>query len=481
MNEATKSILDLFAQISQIPRCSKKETQISTWVKGWANRAGHAVSSDASGNVLVSVAGRGHGLASASVGLQAHLDMVCEKIPASAHDFDRDPIQLITEGEWMRANDTTMGADNGIGMAFSLYAASGNIKDCPPLELLFTVDEETGLNGASRLKPGFLTAERLINIDSEQEGVFTVGCAGGRDTNLNKRYPSFRPMTDPGLFEVTVSGLRGGHSGVDIHLQRANANQLLTRTLTELYRHQPFQLHQIEGGSAHNAIARDAVAVVASDPMVGERWNEQVRNLEEVFRAEWGKIEPTLNITVQPAPMPENLFLLSGDATREILRLITALPHGVIRRSTAEEVLVETSCNLAIVKLSQGNLDLVSSQRSLVSSRLQEMTTKVHALADLINATATDSGGYPPWTPRPRSPLLALARDTYQTLFRKSAQVRTIHAGLECGIIGNLYPGMDMISLGPTIRDAHSPREAMYLPSIGRVWQLLAHLLTELC
>ncbi len=473
-------VLALFEQINRIPRCSGKETQISDWLCSWADARELVHERDETGNVLIRVPAT-PGLESArTVVLQGHMDMVCEKTPNSTHNFETDPIPLVFDGEWLHAEDTTLGADNGIAIALALAVADSDAPH-PELEILVTVDEETGLTGVQKLSPDWLHGTHLLNIDSEDEGVFTVGCAGGRDTILTLRIER-EPLPD--LFvtrEVFVCGLHGGHSGVDIHLGRANANVLLARTLAMLRGSDDCKstvhLVAIHGGQAHNAIPRDASAIIAGPPQVMRHLDREVARIQEVFRTEYGSLEPGLALALRSAAHPSEM--ITESSARQLLDLLRALPHGVIRMSSEVPGLVETSTNLATVRVKNDEVRIRTSQRSSYATRLAEIAGRIKAIGRLAGAQTGNESSYPPWEPHMESELLGRAVEAYQAVHGKEPAVEVVHAGLECGVIGSKYPGMQMISFGPTIQNAHSPDERLYLPSLVRTCSFIDALLAS--
>ena len=465
-----QQVLALFEQISRIPRCSRNEQQLAQWVRTWADSQGLSSECDEAGNILIRVPASAGFEHAPIVVLQAHMDMVCEKTPESTHNFDTDPVVPIVDGDWLHADDTTLGADNGIAIALALAIAGGDAPH-PELEILLTVDEETGLNGAQKIRTDWLRGAHLLNIDSEDEGVFTVGCAGGCDTILALRVDR-EPL--PHFFvtrEISVSGLHGGHSGVDIHRGRANANALLTRALRGLRgkgdANQTVRLVTIGGGNAHNAIPRDASAIIAGPPQVMERLGGEVSRIEAKFRAEYGPGEPGLQISIRTAARPSDM--LTEPTAHRLLDLIMALPHGVIRMSSEVPGLVETSTNLATVRVKNDEARIKTSQRSSYASRLREIAGKIEAIGRLAGATVTSESSYPPWEPQVESELLGRAIEAFQTVHVKEPAVEIVHAGLECGVIGAKYPAMEMISFGPTIQNPHSPEERLNLPSLDRI------------
>lgn len=481
MGETNSIILDYFDKINAIPRCSLKEEKLCLWLQQWASDRRLKYNVDEQGNLVVHVPASPGKDQTPTVVIQGHMDMVCEKTPESTHNFDRDSIVSHREGDWLTAKDTTLGADNGIALAYMLaFVDDGNIIH-PPLELLFTVDEETGLNGAKALEPGFIKGRILINLDSEDEGVFIVGCAGGVDTALTLDVEQ-QPLSNAGhLFHLVVGGLKGGHSGIDIHKHRANANKIMARTLNQIRTLSPMRLVSISGGSRKNAIPRDARASIwvadADQPALMKR----VAQLEKQFREEFTSSEPNLFVNLNPAKESEPpAQALSREGTDKIIRILLGLPHGVAGMSPELDGVVETSCNLATIDLTGDQIEILSSQRSASVTRLEEITASVHAIAELAGARYEDGDAYPPWQPLMDSHLLGRSQKIYRKLYDKDPIVRVIHAGLECAVIGDIYPGMEMISFGPTIQNPHSPDERILIPSIEQVWDFMVSLLEEL-
>jgi dipeptidase D len=477
MNNGGDRVLAQFREISAIPRCSGNEQQLAEWLVGWAGERGLTAEQDEIRNVLIRVPGTGAAADSTPVVLQGHLDMVCEKRPESTHDFTRDAIELEEEGEWLTAAGTTLGADNGIAIAFALALAEDSTLTHPPLELLFTVDEESGLTGAQKLRTGWLRGRTLINIDSEDEGVFTVGCAGGRTTEILLPVTREAPAPDLEFFAVTVAGLQGGHSGVDIHHHRANANVLMARLLDALARTTNVSIAEITGGNAHNAIPRDSRAVLGV-PNGSGAVESRVAEFREFFRAEYSATDPGLTLEVSGVDAPESV--LDESSGQRVVNVLAGLPHGVIRMSDQVPGLVETSTNLATVKTQSDSLRITTSERSSVASQVDAIGRRVEAVAHLGDGTVRVTSQYPPWEPDVKSALVGHAAAVYERLFGKQPVIEVIHAGLECGVIGAKYPGLEMISVGPTIQMPHSPDERLHLPTVQRVWDLLSALLAEL-
>ncbi len=456
-----------FDEIRKIPRCSKNEEKIREYVINFAKKKGLEYEVDEVGNVLIrKKATPGHEGAPGVV-LQAHLDMVCEKNSDVDFDFEKDPIRVKREDGWITADGTTLGADNGIGVAAALAVLEDDSIVHGPLEVLLTVDEETGLTGASNLKPNWLKGKYLLNLDSEDEGVFFIGCAGGRDTIF--KLPVSRRKAKGDAFEVKVSGLKGGHSGVDIHLQRGNAIRILARVLYEI---DGVKISEIEGGNKRNAIPREARAVIFADEKDVKAAVEKV--LEEV-KEELKYSDPDVRIEYSPAQGGEVL-----EETKKIVDFLMSLPHGVLAMSLAMKGLVETSTNLAVVRSQEKEVEVVESSRSSINSSLEFVCKQLKALGDLAGAETHQPPGYPGWTPNPDSELLRKMKEVYRKLFGKEPEVTAIHAGLETGIIGKNYPHMEMISFGPTIRFPHSPDEKVEIASVEKFWKLLVETLKEL-
>lgn len=475
----TDRILELFEEISRIPRCSKNEEAVTRWFEGWAGSRGWPSQRDPAGNLRIAVPASPGGERAPAVVVQGHLDMVCEKTPESAHDFTRDPIRVRRDGDWLQADGTTLGADNAVALALGAALAEDSDLRRPPLELLFTVDEETGLTGAKNLAPGFVEGRRLINLDSEAEGVFTVGCAGGRDVQI-ERGLRFAPLPEGvACRRLTVDGLRGGHSGIDIHRPRANANKLLARTLHALMPVAGLRLAAVAGGTKRNAIPRNAAAVIAVRPESLDALRRQAAQCAAWFRSEFPS-EPQLEIRLDEAPPAAAPTAMAAEEARLVVDLLLALPHGVAQMAPDFADLVLTSCNLAVAATEGGRIAVTTSQRSLSRTGLDAMSDQVRAVAALAGARTRTESDYPPWTPDPASPLLSRCRDVYRGLYRREPEVRALHAGLECAVIGGACPGMDMISLGPTMENAHSPAERLNVPSLFRVAEFLRALLASL-
>ncbi len=466
-----------FQEISAIPRCSGNEERVRAYVLRFAEKEGLPFAVDSAGNVLVRKGAQRSSEGAPCVVLQSHLDMVCEKNLDTVHDFQRDPIRLVRAGDWLAAQGTTLGADNGIGVAAMLAVLEDRSLVHGPLEALFTVDEERGLRGASRLEEGFFSGQILLNFDSEEEGAFVVGCAGGADTVF--RVPVRRQRRARGLgFELKVAGLRGGHSGIDIHQGRGNAIKILARTLAALQESISIEIVSLQGGDKRNAIPREAFAQILVKRSDVERAE---RVLEEIFgeiRSEYGPMEPEMRWEFAAREVrSQPLQRRSQDL---VLRLLRILPHGVLAMSRTMPELVETSTNLASVRTDSDRVEIVESSRSARGGALAEVRGSLCALGKLARCEVEQPEGYPGWPPEPDSHLVNTMKAVYRDLFGKDAQIKAVHAGLEPGVIAAKRPGLRMISFGPDIRDPHSPRERVHVPSVERFWKLLVETLRRL-
>jgi dipeptidase D len=465
-----------FAEIARIPRCSKNEAAAARFVVDTARRLGLAATQDSAGNVIVRKPASSGRRGAPSVCLQSHLDMVGEKVPTSPHDFARDPIEIVRKGDVLVANGTTLGADNGIGVATSLALMEDRASEHGPLEFLFTIDEETGLTGASSLQPGALESKTLLNLDSEEEGEIYVGCAGGRDVTGTWVVEFERAPRGSVAVAITVSGLRGGHSGLEIDKGRGNAIKILNRVIVRLG-DLGARLSQVSGGNKRNAIPRDAGAVLFIPKARLADAQSAVGELNTTIKAELATVEPALAIAMVESTGKPTGKVVKRALQRKLTQVISGLPHGVIKMSADIPGLVETSTNVAVITTGKKDITLATSQRSSVASEILEIVHTVRSVFGLGGAKVTGSNGYPGWKPDLASPILKLAIATYSTLYGKEPAVKAVHAGLECGIIGEKFPGMDMISFGPTLQGVHSPDEQIDIPSVQKYWDFLLALL----
>lgn len=478
-----------FDALRQVPRPSKKEARAVAFVQDWAFQNGFETKADAASNMVVRVpASPGHESAPLVV-IQGHLDMVCEKNQGVTHDFDNDPIAVEVDGDWVRAQGTTLGADNGIGVAAAMAAAVDPEVVHGPLELLMTIDEETGLNGVAKLDPEIVRGRILLNLDSEEEGALYIGCAGSAG---NRAFvPVERDAEASGeLYELAVKGMRGGHSGLDINTGRANALKTLTGVLIGLAEAGlALRLVTLDGGSARNAIPREAFAVVT--PANGEGANDTsvddvqkaLTDMEAALRERY-RGEPGLTLSLNPAaafaesaaaPAP-----LTQESAERLLRLIDALPHGVLAMSQEVPDLVETSNNVAVVRTDGSDVYVECTSRSSVYAAQVETARSVSSACRLAGARVEEDRGYPGWAPNPASPLVRRTAAAYEKLFGEPPAIKAIHAGLECGVLNEKLPGLDAISFGPDLEGAHSPDERVSIASVARFYQLLSRVLADL-
>jgi dipeptidase D len=470
---------DYFEKICQVPRPSKKEEKIRKFLVGFATENNLSVKTDEAGNVLISKpASPGKGNAPVVV-LQTHMDMVCEKNSDKVFDFDTDAIEPKIDGNWVKANGTTLGADCGIGIAAQMAVlAAVNIKH-GPIECLFTVDEETGLTGAFAIEPGFIDGKILLNLDSEDEGELFIGCAGGIDTVGTFKYSPEK--TPAGMFALkfSVAGLQGGHSGDDINKSRGNAIKILNRFLWDSLKKYGLRIAGFSGGNLRNAIAREASATVVVPAQVKENVVADFNVFISEIKYEFERTEPNLKLSVESASIPE--FVWDEKSAVTLLNFIYACPHGVLEMSSRMTGMVETSTNLASVKMAkEGEIVVATSQRSEITSRKFYAAQMVESAMLLAGAKVKHSDGYPGWAPNPDSEVLKIAVGSYKKLFGVDPVVRSIHAGLECGLFLEKYPYLDMVSFGPTILGAHSPDERVDIQTVEKFWEYLIEVLERI-
>ncbi len=479
-----KSIKDLdnavlwkyFEDTCRIPRLSGDEGRIIDFLLAFAHEHKLKVLKDKTGNVLISKPASPGMENRKTVILQSHMDMVGEKEQGSPHDFSRDAILPMVDGDWIRANGTTLGADDGIGMAAQLVILSDQDLVHGHIECLFTVDEESGMTGAKHLETGFLTGEILINLDSEDEGELFIGCAGGVDTIGTFECETKKPDEGSVAFRLSVGGLKGGHSGDKIHQSPGNAIKILNRFLWNASRDIRISLSIFEGGNLRNAIPREAFAIFTLPETLARDLEDDYQTFTDSLMVELQDFEPGLDFHLEPTGLPESI--LTRKSQKRLLRSIYACPHGVITWSPNMEGLVETSTNLASVKFKQPDRATVTtSQRSSVDSAKKDIAERVAICLSLGGAIVEHSDGYPGWIPNPESEILNITTGVYAGLFGQEPVVRIIHAGLECGLIRVKYPALDMISFGPTIKGAHTPSERIQIPSTEKFWKLLLEVL----
>ncbi len=465
-----------FAEISKIPRGSKNEKQISTYVFETAKKLGLEAKQDKSLNVVVRKPASAGKESMPSICLQGHLDMVCEKNKETIHNFEKDPIELVRKGDILMANGTTLGADNGVAVATNLAIMEDKSLVHGPLEFLFTVDEETGLTGANSLKPGFLQSKALMNLDSEEEGALYVGCSGGRNTIGVWKAAFENASPKSSALVIRVKGLKGGHSGLEIDKGRGNSIKIINRVLQALTKVDT-RISTIEGGNKSNAIPREAEALVFIPKNNVKKAKSIVETWNGTIKAELATVEPDLTITLEEVPGVKKGKVLKRNLQSMICQTISALPHGVTKMSADIAGLVETSTNVAIIRTEKGKIELTTSQRSSVATEIDEIVQSVGAVFTLGGAKPVFAEGYPGWKPNLDSKILKIAKSSYKALYGKDPEVKAIHAGLECGIIGEKYPGMDMVSFGPTLEGVHSPDEKIHIDTVEKFWRFLLEIL----
>lgn len=479
INEQLKPeiVFRYFNEICQVPRPSKKEGKIIAYMQQFAQQRGLEYKTDEVGNICIKKAATPGYENLKTVILQAHMDMVCEKNNDVQHNFDTDPIETYVDGEWLRAKGTTLGADNGIGLAAALAILDSDNVQHGPLECVFTVDEETGLTGAFAMKEGFMEGEILINLDSEDEGELFIGCAGGAKTTATYPVSYTEAPQNYFFFSLSVKGLTGGHSGDDINKGRANANKLLVRILNKINTDYDLYLCKINGGNLHNAIPREAMAVCAIPMKDKEAVRVAVNVLSAEIGAEYAKSDPALQIVMQSEMAVEKA--LDKSCTLNLLKSLYAVHHGVYAMSQDIEGLVETSSNLASIKMKDNEIEVITSQRSSIYSQRVAMSEIVRAAFELGGAKVETGEGYPGWKPNTDSPILKVAVDSYKKLFGVEPKIKAIHAGLECGLFLEKNPALDMVSFGPTLRGVHSPDERMLIPTVEKFWNHLLDVLVN--
>jgi dipeptidase D len=468
-----------FEEITKIPRPSKQEEKMIAYVIDFAKSHKLSFEKDATGNVLIRKPATPGYENRQTVILQSHLDMVCEKNSNSVHNFETDPIRVVVDDQWVRAEDTTLGADNGIGVAAQLALLADTKAKHGPIECLFTIDEETGLNGAMGLESNFFDAKILLNLDSEDEGELFIGCAGGMNTIATIKYNTRRTPEKSSAFRIDVTGLQGGHSGTDIHKNRGNSIKILNQFLWEIRNRFSARLSIFEGGNLRNAIPREAYAIVVIPDTHKDVFIDYFRDYTRLLLPENVADEPGLQINMLPVPAPENV--LKKKVQEKLLNSLFACPHGVIAWSRVMNDLVETSTNLASVKFEGMNRIVIStSQRSSVNTAKIQIGNRVKSTFKLAGAQVIQTEGYPGWNPNPTSAILNVTVDGYKRLFGVDPAVKAIHAGLECGLFLEKYPWLDMISFGPTILDPHSPSERINIKTTEKFWLLLLDVLKNI-
>jgi len=475
-----KEIWEIFYQITRIPRPSHHEDKIRKFIFDFGKSLGLETIKDDSGNIIIRKPATSGMEKHKGVVLQGHLDMVPQKNSDKVHDFVTDPIETLIDGEWVRANGTTLGADNGIGVSAALAVLASKDLVHGPVEALFTATEETGMDGAIGLKGGLLKGDILINMDSEDEGELYVGCAGGEDANAFFSFTEVPVPADSIAFKLNVTGLKGGHSGMDIILGRGNANKIFFRLLKEAYKICGVRLSSINGGNLRNAIPREAFGIITVPYETADKLVGLMAGLTNIIKRELSATEPNLKIELAKIKMPASL--IDEQTQIKLTHAIVACPNGVIRMSDSMPGLVETSTNLAIVKSdnAEKTITIACLMRSSVDSARAELGSRMDSVFTLAGAQVTFTGGYPGWKPNMESPILKTMQQVYQAKYGRIPEIKAIHAGLECGILGGTYPGLDMISFGPTIRSPHSPDERVNIESVAKFWNFLVETLKNI-
>ena len=473
-----KIVWKYFHEITQVPRPSKKEGKIIAYLEQFAKEHNIAYKKDHVGNIVMTKPATPGYEDRVKVILQSHVDMVCEKNADTKHDFDNDPIRTIVDGEWLHADGTTLGADNGIGCAAQLAILASNDIPHGPLEALFTIDEETGMTGAMELKPGFLEGKILINLDSEDEGELFIGCAGGMGIIAEFKYNAVDAPKDLVWLRASVAGLKGGHSGGEIHCGLGNANKILTRFLYALDKSTTWSLAEISGGNLHNAIPREAHAVFGVKAADKAKVEALIKQLDADVRNEQKAVDPNVRVSLGEATAPSKV--IDEKTKHALVRALYACPHGVLGMSHEIADLVETSNNLASIKQRDGVILVETSQRSSTTSLRNSASEMVSSVFELAGASVSVRDPYPGWKPNPDSAILKASADAYRKLFGKEPAVKAIHAGLECGLILDVYPDLDMVSFGPTLRDVHSPAERIEIKTVDLWWKHLLEVLKEI-
>lgn len=474
-----KALWNHFSDLNDVPRPSKKEERVIQFMVDFGKGLGLSTEVDKIGNVIIKKPGA-NGMENAGpVIMQSHLDMVHQKNNDTVFDFETQGIEMLVDGDWVKANGTTLGADNGIGVAAIMALLSSTDIKHPPIEAMFTIDEETGMTGAMQLDPSYYTGKTLLNLDTEDDDELSIGCAGGIDTNTSYSYKSAELNSEHVVYKLTVKGLMGGHSGMDIDKGRGNANKLLTRLMYTLRTFADIHLFDFDGGSLRNAIPREAsgtIAVLKEDKLAFETEFLKISNL---LKVEFQTIEKNLEIKFESVELDSNKFVETADFIK-ILNVLYAIPNGVYRMSPDIDGLVETSSSLARVIVKDGKFITQSLQRSSVESTKDDIANTIRASFENMGAAVVQTGDYPGWQPNPNSEVLTMMADLYREKFNEEPQIKACHAGLECGILGKHLPGVDMISFGPNIRGAHSPDEKVQISSVQKFWDYLLVALTRL-
>ncbi|NQU33655.1 MAG: aminoacyl-histidine dipeptidase [Bacteroidetes bacterium] len=464
-----------FYELTQIPRPSKKEEAVRAYLKKFGEDLGLETIVDEIGNVIIKKPATEGMEDRKGIILQGHMDMVPQKNSDTDHDFEKDPIDAFIDGDWVTARGTTLGADNGMGVAASMAVLEAKDLVHGPVEALITMDEETGMTGAENLKAGVLDGDILINLDSEDEGELYIGCAGGIDTTGEFTYTPEDVPEGMAAYKLTVKGLRGGHSGLDINLGRGNANKIMNILLLKAGKKYGLRLAEIDGGSLRNAIPRESFAVAVVPETSKEDFELFVEEFEAIVQDEFKESDAGVVVIAEETEMPAKL--IDEKTQNNLYAAVAGCPNGVIKMSESVKGITETSTNLAIVKSANGKIELASLQRSLIDDDKDNLGAEIRKVFEAVGAKAESSGSYPGWKPNPDSPILKEMKEVYNNKFGRVPEVKVIHAGLECGILGATYPHWDMISFGPTIRNPHSPDEMVKIDTVQLFWDFLVETL----
>ncbi|HAW50848.1 MAG TPA: cytosol nonspecific dipeptidase [Flavobacteriales bacterium] len=477
INLEPKAMWSHFAELNKVPRPSKKEDRVIAFIKQYGESLGLATTVDECGNVIIRKPASPGMENRKTVVLQSHLDMVHQKNADTMFDFDKEGIKMFVEGDWVKAKGTTLGADNGIGVASIMAILESKDIPHPKLEALFTIDEETGMTGAMGLKGGLLEAEIMLNLDTEDDDELTIGCAGGIDVSAEGTCNLVDVPQEHVAFSIKVRGLSGGHSGMDIHLGRANANKLLNRILYQLLNVQGLLLSSIDGGGLRNAIPREASAIITCTKDKNDEVKNILNKIEAELKTEFKKTDPNLNLLLSESKLPSNAC--DPTFSKSFIRAIYASLSGIYRMSPDIKGLVQTSNNLARIILKDGVFMIQCLTRSAVDTEKMDLANSLKSTFELVGAKVSFTGSYPGWTPRSEAKIITIMQDLYRSKFNTEAKVNACHAGLECGILGTNYPDMEMISFGPNIRGAHSPDEKVQISSVQKFWSLLLDTLEQ--
>lgn len=467
-----------FADLNAVPRGSKKEEKIIAFIKNFGEKLGLKTIKDEVGNVIIYKPASLGMEKLTTIVLQSHLDMVHQKNATTNFNFDTEGIEMIVDGDWVKANGTTLGADNGIGVASIMTILASKTIPHPAIEALFTIDEETGMTGALNLKGGLLDAKILLNLDTEDDDELTIGCAGGVDVTATLSYEQENTGTNTKAFRITLNGLTGGHSGMDIHRGRGNANKLMNRILSQATEQFSLRISTIDGGSLRNAIPRESFAEVLVEEKNVAAFTKFISEQEQILKAEHNTTDPNLKLTAAAISAPAKVFSLAFQ--KKLIRAIYACPNGIYRMSPDIAGLVQTSNNVARVLVKDGNLSIQCLTRSAVDSEKMDLANAIKSAFELADASVTFAGSYPGWAPKPDAAIVKLMSDLYFERYKEKAKVNACHAGLECGILGTNYPDMEMVSFGPNIRGAHSPDEKVQISSVQKYWEFLLETLKRI-